>query len=71
MFTQKTTSKLVLISTSLEKRRVAPAAVLFIDQIVFWQHKQHSYSINLLDLYPHTPHEPSLYIITLDKFLIK
>ena len=35
MFTQKTTSKLVLISASLEKRRVAPAAVLFIDQIVF------------------------------------
>jgi hypothetical protein len=57
---QKTISNLFLISASLEKQRVAPPAVLFNDQIVFWQHKHHTYSIYLLDLYPHMPHEPSL-----------
>jgi len=59
---KKTTSNLVLISACLEKRWVALAAVLFNDQIIFWQHKHYSYSTNLLDLYPHTPHEPSLYM---------
>ena len=59
---QKITPNLVLISASLEKRRVASATVLFNDQIIFWQHKHHCCSINLLYLYPHRPHEPSLYM---------